>query len=509
MDSKSADDPNQHIHTDSLRTDLKGRALRSGLMTVASQPLKLVLGVGSTAVLARLLTPADFGLLAMVAPLLSLVDSLANLGLETATIQRDQLDHQQASAIFWLALRINILVIGFMVLMAPILAWFYRQRELIGITLVMAVGVLSLCLTFQHRSLLKRQIRFGVMAAIDIGSLIVGAVVALGAAWLGFGYWALVFQVVVMQLTQSFASWLVCRWRPAKYDKTAKLDSNLQAMLCYGAHLTGFRFLTRIGNQLDRILIGYFSGTQVLGLYYVAYKWAYFPFEQIYNPLFDVAVSSFSRTQHDSDMYRAYCRKGLMPIFAFCMPVLAFSFVEARAVILLLLGKQWLEAVPLFKLLSFAVFIGSIYRVTKWLYVAEGQTQRQFHWGLIHSSITILAVAIGARWGAYGVAMGYTVALCLLTYPSVVHCLKTSPLTLGDFLSAVWRPAVASLTAAFILFASRVSLPSFSNAIFELLVKLIVFGFAYLLLWIILPNGRMVTAEMVRNLKEIQSKRNT
>lgn len=503
-----ATDSDRHVGTDALRSDLKRRSLRSGLITVAAQPIKLALGISSTVILARILTPADFGLLGMVAPLLTLVDSLANLGLETATIQREELDHQQASAMFWLSLKINVLVIGFMVLMAPVLAWFYREAELTGITLVMAVGVLSLCLTFQHKSLLKRQMEFGIITAIDVGSLIAGAVCAVAAALLGLGYWALVLQIVVMQLTQSVAIWFVCGWRPAKYVKSSQLDSDLRAMLSYGAHLTGFRFLTRFATQLDRILVGYLSGAQALGLYYVAYKWAYFSFDQIYFPLFDVAVSSFSRAMHDPDLYRAYCRRGLMPIYAFCMPALAFSFIAAREVILLLLGNQWLEAVPIFRVLVIAVFVGSMYRVTKWLYVSAGQTQRQLRWALVHAPVLIIAVAIGARWGAYGVGMGYTVATCLLTFPAVAFCLKTSPLSISDFLSAVWRSALASLTASAILLTSRWFLPNISNLFLNLFVELTVFGVAYLIFWIALPGGRQATVDVLQILKGLGSKRN-
>lgn len=499
-------DSNQHLRTDALRSDLKRRSLQSGLISFAAQPLKLALGIGSTAVLARLLTPADFGLVAMVAPLLALVDSLSNFGLETAIVQQEKLDRQQVSASFWLSLKINALVIGVMMLMAPVLAWFYGEAELTGITLVMAVGALSLCLSFQHKSLLKRQMRFGVLTLIDAGSLLAGAASAVGAAQLGWGYWALVLQLVVMQLTQSLAYWLVCDWRPARYVGEVRLDSTLRAMFSYGAHLTGFRFLTRIGMQLDRILVGYVGGAGALGFYHVAYRWAYFPFEQVYYPLFDVAVSSFSRAYEDPDRYRAYCRRALMALFAVCLPALAFLFVEARDVLLVLLGNQWLEAVPLFRLLVVAVFVGSMYRVTKWLYVSAGQTQRQLRWGLIHTPTMIVAVVIGAQWGAYGVALGYTVALCLLTCPSVVFCLKLSPLRLGDFFSAVWRSAFASLTAAVLLFAGRVTFLNAENAVLEIFVRSIIYGLFYLLLWIILPGGKQATREVFENLQVLRSK---
>ena len=507
MEKKVATDSKSNLDTDSISANLKNRSLRSSLITVFTQPFKLVLGIGSTALLARLLTPADFGLIAMVAPILLLVDSLSNFGLETVVIQREQLNHQQASEIFWLSLKINSVLIVGMVLIAPVVAWFYRREELIPIILVLAVGVLSVCLSFQHKSLLKRKMRFGSITAIEVGSQLLGVIVAITMAKLGWGYWALVGQLVGVQVAESLAQWLVCDWRPDKpVAKTKfKLDANLQSMFDYGIHLTGFRFLTRIAMHLDRILIGYVSGASVLGLYQVAYKWAHFPFEQIYFPLFDVAVSSLSRVQHNPSLYRRYSRRVLLPLFSVCFPGLAFCFIKANKIILFLLGDQWLEAIPLFRLLVIAVYVVSMYRITKWLYISSGQTRRQFHWGLLHTPLMIIAVAVGANWGAYGVAVGYTVAVCLLTYPAVVFCLKSSPLSGIDFARILWRPALSSISAAIVMFVGQKYLPSSNLIVLELVFSLIIFSLTYILFWTILPGGKRSISEMLTSLKTLRS----
>lgn len=191
------------------------------------------------------------------------------------------------------------------------------------------------------------------------------------------------------------------------------------------------------------------------------------------------------------------------------MPALAFSFVEARNLLLVLLGEQWLEAVPLFQLLTASVFVVGMYRVTKWFYVSAGQTQRQFRWGLVYTTVTVVGVTMGAQWGAYGVATGYTIATFLLTYPAIAYCLKTSPLSLREFLGTVWRPAVSSIMTASILAISRLILPSFANLVLNLLVRVILFGIVYLLLWIVLPGGQQATSEMWQSFKALHSNRNS
>ena len=493
----------EHFNTKELSANLKQKSIQSGIITFASQPLKLVLGIGSTAILARLLTPGDFGLLAMITPLFLLVDSLSNFGLETAVVQKDDLDRQQASAIFWKSLKINSILIGTTIILAPVVAWFYKEERLTGMILGLAVGAFSVCLAFGHKALLKRQMRFGTITIIELISLILSSIIAIAAAKIGWGYWALVLQLSVMQVAQSIAQWWVCDWRPSRYVKDDKLNTELNATMSYGKHLTGFRFLTRIGMHLDRILIGYVSGANALGLYSVAYKWAYFPFEQVYFPMFDVAVSSLSRVQHDVDLYRSYARRGLMPIFAFCMPALAFSFVEARSIILLLLGKQWLEAVPLFRLLAVAVYVVSMYRVTKWLYVSAGQTQRQFRWALIHTPVMIAAVVIGAKWGALGVAIGYMVGTCILTFPSVGYCLRFSPLSWQDFVGAVWRPMVASILAAVCLYFSTGWISS-DRLLLGFCIKSALYGIYYVAFWLLLPGGITSTSEMIKSIKSLK-----
>ncbi|MFQ4136063.1 lipopolysaccharide biosynthesis protein [Nodosilinea sp. PGN35] len=495
---------NPHLETAGLRSRLQRQALRSGVVMLAAQPVKLAIGIGTTAILARLLVPADFGLLAMVAPLLLIVDSLSNLGLETVTVQREELDQAQASAIFWLSLKINACVIGAMVLAGPLLARFYGEPALTPITAAMAVGALSLCVSFQHLSLLKRQMKFGLLTTIEVMAMAMAAVCAIAAARLGLGFWALVLQIVVMQVIQGGAYWLWCSWRPT--PAAAGAATNLRPMVAYGAHLTGYRFLTRVATQIDRVLLGYLSGAQALGLYSVAYQWAYFPFNQIYFPLFDVAIASLSRSLPNPEQYRAYCRHSLMPIFAVCMPALAYLFVTAHDVILLLLGSQWTGAIPLFRVLTVAVFVGSLYRVTKWIYVSSGQTQRQLRWSLVYTPVMLVSVALGAQWGALGIALGYTFGICLLTYPSVLYCVASCPITLGDFMGAVWRPAIASLLSAALLYLTSLALPESSILALTLALQGLIYGVFYVGIWLLLPGGYREARAMVQLVLKAKAK---
>ena len=196
-----------------------------------------------------------------------------------------------------------------------------------------------------------------------------------------------------------------------------------------------------------------------------------------------------------------------MSLFGLCLPSLAFLYVTAKDVLLILLGEQWLPAIPIFRLLLVAMFVGTLYRVTKWLYISSGETRRQLRWGLIHTPIMIASVAIGAHWGAYGIAMGYMLGMCILTYPSVVFCLQVLPLTMADFFGAVWPAAIASLLSALAL---SIITPLLSTVVTYSLLKLCVqallFGIAYCAIWFLLPGGKQSAAQAIANLKQLSRK---
>ncbi len=496
--------------TADIRTDLRGRSVRSGFLQMGSRAAQLLLLMGSGAVMARLLTPQDFGLVAMVASLTAFVSSFNDFGLTMALVHREEIDERDLSALFWVTLKLNAVLALVMVLLAPLLAWFYGEARLTEIVLVLAISTSGLALATQHQSILIRQMRFGTVTLIEVGSLLAGLSLGIAAALLDAGYWALVCQLVGTDLSKSAALWATSKWRPGRYDSVVRARTpGVRSMLAYGSYLTGFRVINHIGLHLDRVLVGYFSGATAVGLYANSQRWSFYSVDQVYLPLRNVVVASLSRVQSEPAAYRAACRAAFVPIFSLVMPALAFMFVEARDVILLLLGDQWLAAVPLFRVMCVAGFASAVTRVIGWLYFSQGAVRRQFRWGLLYTPVMVMAVAAGVPWGPYGVAVGFTVGTYLLTYPTVAYCLKTSHLTMGDFLAIVARPTLASSGAAATLMASDAFFPAGTAPLFAVVLKLSVFLLLYLVLWISIPGGRHAMANVGQLVREVLPRRET
>lgn len=484
--SPAAEKSDLHFRTDHLAQDLRGRSVRGGTVTLAAQTLRFLLGLGSTAVLARLLVPDDFGLIGMVTAVTGFVALFKDLGLSTATIQRDQVSHDQVSTLFWVNVALAVAAGMVVAALAPGIAWFFGKPELTGITLALSIGFLFGGLAVQHQALLRRQMRLTALAALSVVSMLVGIAVAIFAAVLGAGYWALVYQQVAMSVADAAGVWVVCRWRPGLPCRR----SGIRSLLAFGGHLTGFNIVNYFARNLDNVLIGKFWGPEALGFYAKSYGLLLLPINQINAPISSVAIPALSRLQNDPDRYRAYYLKAIGVVAAFGMPLVAFLFVAADQVVLAVLGPQWTATVPIFRALAPAAFLGTFNVATGWVFISLGQTDRQFRWGILSSILTVAAFFVGLPWGALGIAVGLSTVRCLWRWPTIVYCFRNAPLEPSDLLRVLAPPALASWIAACVLFALDLSVgPSLPLPV-ALALDVVVYGTAYLLTLGLFAGGR-------------------
>lgn len=494
-------DPSRYFRTDHLNTDLKGRSVRGGAVTVGSQVAKFILQLGSTAILARLLTPADYGLMGMVFVFINFISLFKDLGLSTATIQKDEITHHQVSNLFWVNVGLSSLIMLLTIGLAPVLAWFYGEPRLTLITIVLSSAFIFGGLTVQHQALLRRQMRFTSLAVIDILSMIVGIIVAIVWAVYQQNYWALVFMQLTIPFITMLGAWLACGWRPGLPKRYAGTGS----LLSFGGHLTGFNFLNYFSRNLDNILIGWKVGAQELGVYAKAYQLLLMPFDQINRPVAQVALPTLSRLQSEPDRYRAYYQKGVGLLVILGMPLVVFMFVAADKLILTMLGDQWQDAILIFRVLAPAAWIGTFNVATGWVYNSMGRADRQLRWGIVTSTITVIGFLIGIQWGSIGVAASLSITMTALRYPGIVYCFKTSPLKVGDLMEVLWRPTLASGMAGIALYFSNLYV-GHPIPLIALILDTLLYGLFYILSWLIIPNGKTIVLDFLRLAKEFRVK---
>jgi O-antigen/teichoic acid export membrane protein len=470
--------------TTQVESNLKMHSVQGGAILLSSQLARFLLQMCSVVILARLLTPRDYGLVAMVTAVVGFLGMFKDMGLSMATVQRTKINHTQVSTLFWINVMMGVIIALLTASLAPIIAWFYNEPRLILVTLGFAGVFIFGGLMIQHYALLKRQMRFGTLAFIDLASLMIGIAVAVILAWYGTGYWSLVLMQLSMTITMMIGVWVACGWRPGMPVR----QSSTRSSLAFGGYLTGFDFINYFARNLDKTLIGWQWGADSLGLYSRAYTLMLLPINAVRDPIMSVAIPVLSRLKNEPERYVKYY-KHIVSLIAFVsMPFTLFIFTMSEEIIVLVLGPKWAGVSPILRILSVAGFFQPVVTTNGIVYISLGQAKRLFRWGLMYSATLALSFVFGLAWGTLGVATGYVVVYCLIIYPSLSYCFKCSPVKMKDFGAVIWRPALCSIVAGGIVYFCRQLLSKQFGDVS--VVIFLVAGFViYLLMWLMIPGG--------------------
>jgi PST family polysaccharide transporter len=487
----------QFFETEHLKADLKGRSVRGGAATLGGQGVYFVVQTASTMILARLLTPADFGLIAMVTAVTGFASLFKDLGLSMATVQKAEITHEQVSVLFWVNVAVSLMIALITAASAPVIAWFYGEPRLTAVAMALSLAFILGGLTVQHQALLRRQMRFTVLAVIPILSTAVAALAAIVSATLGLGYWALVVMELVLAFTNAAAVWIASPWRPGLPSRHA----GVRGMVAFGANLTGFNILNYFTRNADSVVVGYALGSGPLGIYSKAYGLLTLPIRQINSPLTGVMLPALSRLQSDPEKYRNYYLRALAGIAMITMPIVSLLFVIADEVVLIVLGDQWISAVSVFRLLAPAAFLGSVNFAPGWLCISLGRPGIQLRWSMLSAPVTVIAFLVGVNWGVGGVATAFSATWCVLFVLLLAWASRGSPVRFRDILCSLVVPLIASVVAAAMTGAVLMWFGLEGLVAIRFVAALLIFGVSYLCCVMATSAGR----ELMRFLKDLPS----
>lgn len=476
--------------------DLRGRAIRGGAVTLGAQASRFGLQLASTVILSRLLLPSDFGLIAMITAITGFVELFGDLGLSAATVQREQMNDQQLSTLFWINVTCGILLSGVGAAFAPGIAWFYGDSRLIPLTTALATGFALAGLGVQHQAILRRRMQFRALAWVDVASNALGVGAGIGAALAGWGVWSLVAQRLVASASSSSGAWLACRWRPALRFATG----GIRSLLVFGGHLTGFNALNYLMRNADNVLIGRWWGAADLGIYGRAYQLLLLPIQQINAPISSVALPTLSRLQGDPERFRSFYLRALDLLASITMPAVVAMSVLSEALVEVLLGERWSQVAVVFRLLSGAVIVQSTCNTTGWLYVATGRTDRMLRWGIGASVLLLSSFVVGIPYGVTGVATAYSVAMLAQTIPCLWFATRGTRITLYDIGRSVLPATVSAFGAGAATLAIDIGFREALGSGERLCVGAVAFGATYAIgLLLVFRRGpvfRMIVSEM-------------
>lgn len=485
--------------------ELRSLAVKAAGATVFSGAAGLLVQILATVVLARLLRPADFGVITMVTTFSLLLINFGGNGFTEAVVQREHIDRQLVSNLFW----INFgAAIGLSILFAAaggLLARFYGNPLVARVALGISLTILVTGTAVEHQALLKRAMRFTAISGNDLVARVVYVVVAVIGGLAGWGVWALVMAAIAQPLSQAIGAWILCRWIPARPRRAR----GTAEMVKFAIHIYGRFTVNYFSRNADNLLVGWRFNAQALGFYKRAYDLFALSASQLVAPLTAVAVSALSRLKDDRERYRHYLLSALGVMAFVGMGLGADLTLIGKDVIRLLLGPGWEPAGRIFTYFGPGIGVMMLYGTHGWIHLSIGRPDRWFRWGILEFVVTSLLFVLGLHWGPVGIALAWTASFWVLTVPAFWYAGEPIGLGVMPIITAVWRYLIASSVAGAATFLIMHRIPAFIGfsgsvaAAAGMLLVSTIFVILYLGAVMILHGGTAPIRQLVRLVAEM------
>lgn len=380
-------------------------AAKGAAVTMLGQALRILMQFVTLIVIARLLSPSEIGVVAMVTAIVGVGELVRDLGLSNASIQAKVLTKAQRNNLFWMSSGIGFLIGGVVILAAPLIASLYGSPELQVIAMVLSATFIFNGFAAQHKASLARNLRFRSLALAETLPPILAGALAIVLAATGWSYWALVGQQLFQTLLALIVVVAAARWVPGLPKRVA----GMRPLVAYGANLLGAQLVAYFSRNIDTIVSGVRFGAGPTGLYSRAFDLVIRPLTQISAPSTRVAMPILSRIQDDDARFDAFLLRGQKIMLIVLVPVFGAAIAVAEPLILSVLGAQWVGLVPIFQVLAAAAIVRVCGYPTYWAALSRGATKISLYVNLVSAPVFVVSIVAGSMVGIVGVAVGFAI----------------------------------------------------------------------------------------------------
>jgi PST family polysaccharide transporter len=416
----------------------------------------------TTAILARLLSKDDFGLVALAVVAVNYLAVVKDLGLGVALVQRQENVNEAANTVFTLNLIFGICLSGILIPLAPLIADYFQEPQVIPVLRWLGLTFFISALGSVHVVWLMRELDYRRKLVPDMGSALIKGLVSIGLALSGYGVWALVFGQLSGALSSVILFWVIVPWRP-RFALDPKITRSL---LSFGSSIIGSDILSVSIDNLGYIIIGRLFGVVQLGVYTLAYR---LPEMLLIGNLWimsSVTFPAFANIQKDSDNMRLGFLGAIRLVGLIATPICLGLMITADPIIRVLFGDQWLDAIPILRVLALYALLASVGYHVGDVYKAIGRPNILLYMTILTLVMMIPSLLIGSRFGLVGVAWGYVVAMFIERMISLLIATHFIEISLMDILtqlsSSIKGGLVMSAVTLCVLYLTT-SLPSFAQ----------------------------------------------
>ena len=367
-------------------------------------------------ILARFLEYSDFGLLAIVMLVIGFSQIFSDMGISSAIIHKQNVTQKQLSTLYWLNIIASIFIYLLIVLLSPIIAEFYNEESLSSLIILTSATFVIQALGKQFLILFEKELKFSVIAKIDIVAAFLGFIFSVFLAINSFGVYSLIYPLILTTCIRSFFQiYIGIRYHKPKFYFNMH---EVKGYLSFGFYQMASGVINYFNSQMDVIIIGKIFGSEVLGLYSIIKQLVMRP-AQIINPIVSrIAFPAMAKLQSDSQKIKIIYLRVINYLASINFPIYVSMIILAPEIILIFLGEEWLNGVEIFQILSLYALIRSTGNPIGSLVLAKGKPQYEMNWNIVLFFLIPISIFIGSTHDIKGVAWSWVVLILGLVIPN-------------------------------------------------------------------------------------------
>jgi len=394
---------------------LKKKTIAGVLWNSVGNVARQLLQIASIVVMARFLSPDDFGLYAILMIFVTFMGIFADMGISQVIIHLDNPDQRMLSSIFYFNVIVGVVLFASLYLLAWPIADFFNNQKIVPLLRIIGFSFIIGSFGLVQKALLEKKLHFKRIISVETAAQTIGVTAGILSAINGFGIYSLLISSLLSALLLSVGVWFGSHWRPSFMFAF----SDIRKIWSYSFHLTGFSIINYFARNADNFLIGKFLGSSILGVYSLAYKIMLYPLDNISRVIIRVLFPAFSQLKHDNMRFKNSYLKAITFIALVTFPIMAGLLVVAEPLVMVVFGEKWQGLPVLLMILAPIGMVQSIVTTVGSIYTAKGTTGLMFKIGAVNAIVTVVSFIVGLPYGAEGVAEAYAMANILMLYPNL------------------------------------------------------------------------------------------
>jgi len=416
---------------------LERQALTALKWTSLAKLVGQVISWGVTLIVLRLLIPADYGLMAIVSMIITVLASVAELGLGASLVQARNLSRNDLSAVTGAVIVLNLSVGLLVALMAPLAAWSYAEPRLTLLIQFASLHFLFNALGTVPQALAYRDMNFRWLAYVELAAVVLSGLATLWFAWRGYGVWALLLGSLLQNLIRTVL--LLRQGMPRPIFQS----QGLRRHMTFGGTFTATRLVTQVVYQSDILIAGYVLSQQAIGLYSVSLHLATLPMQKIMGVVNQVAFPAVAQLQHDPARLRLRVLDATRFLTVFSLPMLWGLSAVAPEFVATVMGSAWSGAVFPLQVICLVIPMRMLNIIYNTVAVGIGNVRENVV--NVAASAIVLPVTfyVGVHWGVNGLACAWAIAIPFVFFYCLPRLLRLVDTRISDLLAYMWVPMVA------------------------------------------------------------------